>query len=94
MTGWPPPEKESGARKGEKRFMESMVNHPAHYNGGKYEVIDVIEDWGLNFSRGSAIKYIARAGKKPGETEVQDLEKAAWYIQREIERIRKAEETE
>ena len=38
----------------------SMVDHPAHYNRGSIEAIDVIEDWGLNFSLGSAIKYICR----------------------------------
>ena len=59
------------------------VNHPSHYNMGKYEVIDVIEDWKLGFSLGNAIKYIARAEHK--ENKVQDLEKAIFYIKREIE---------
>lgn len=61
-----------------------MVNHPAHYNVGKIEVIDAIEDWGLNFSLGSAVKYIARADHK-GKP-IEDLQKARWYIEREIER--------
>ena len=67
--------------------MES-VNHPSHYNIGNIEVIDAIDDWNLNFSRGNAIKYIARAGHKNKETEIQDLEKAIWYIQHEIERLK------
>ena len=64
-----------------------MVNHPSHYNQGKYEVIDIIEDWNLNFNLGSAVKYIGRAGYK--DDIIQDLEKAKWYIQREIDRIKK-----
>lgn len=67
------------------------VDHPAHYNAGSIEVIDAIEDWGFGegFNRGNAIKYIARAGKKPGADELEDLEKAAWYLGRELERVRK-----
>jgi hypothetical protein len=68
---------------------QSSVNHPPHYNAGKIEVIDAIEDWELNFSRGNAIKYIARAGRKSTETEIQDLEKAVWYVQRELDRLKK-----
>lgn len=63
------------------------VNHPSHYNKGKYEVIDVIDDWKLGFNLGNAIKYIARAEHK-GKT-LEDLEKAKWYVNREIERIKK-----
>ena len=61
------------------------VNHPAHYNSGKIEVIEAIEDWGLNFHRGNAVKYTARAGKKDLTKELEDLEKAVWYLKREIE---------
>lgn len=61
-----------------------MVNHPAHYNHGKIEVIDVIEDWNLNFNLGSAVKYIGRTDHKSDP--IEDLKKAAWYIQREIDR--------
>lgn len=60
------------------------VDHPSHYNTGKIEVIDAIEAWGLNFSLGNAVKYIARADHK-GKP-IEDLEKARWYIEREIER--------
>lgn len=61
-----------------------MVNHPQHYNKGKYEVIDVIEGWGLGFSLGNAIKYIARCEHKGNKK--QDLEKAIFYLKRELER--------
>ena len=65
---------------------ENVIGHPSHYNVGNIEAIDVIEDWKLNFSLGSAVKYICRAGHKDGNTKLQDLQKAAWYINREIER--------
>ena len=63
-----------------------QVNHPNHYGGGEnpYEAIKVIEAWDLNFRLGNAVKYIARAGKK-GEAK-QDLKKAVWYLQREIDK--------
>lgn len=64
-----------------------VVNHPTHYTGGKIEVIDFIEDKGLNFHRGNAVKYISRAGKKDPAKEVEDLKKAVWYLNREIERL-------
>lgn len=57
------------------------VNHPAHYNSGGIEVIDVIEDWGLGFSLGNALKYICRAGRKTNDP-TEDLKKAQWYIRR------------
>jgi uncharacterized protein DUF3310 len=64
------------------------VNHPSHYTFGKIEVIEAIEDWQLNFHLGNAVKYIARAGKKGDRLE--DLKKAAWYLQREIENSEKS----
>ena len=66
---------------------QDMVNHPSHYTDGKIEVIDFIEDKNLNYHRGNAIKYISRAGKKNPEKEIEDLEKAKWYIDREIKRL-------
>ncbi|MEU6704745.1 DUF3310 domain-containing protein [Streptomyces wuyuanensis] len=67
----------------------SAVDHPSHYtwlpNG--LEVIDLTEH--LNFNRGNAVKYIARAGRKNKGTELEDLSKAQWYIAREIQRIEK-----
>lgn len=61
---------------------DDKVNHPSHYNTGKYEVIEVIDDWGLNFELGNAVKYIARAEHKSNK--IQDLNKAIWYLEREI----------
>lgn len=63
------------------------VDHPSHYKAGGLEAIDVIDAWGLGFSLGSAVKYICRAGSKPGESATKDLRKAVWYINHEIERI-------
>lgn len=62
------------------------VNHPAHYGGADnpYEAIKVIEAWGLGFCLGNTVKYISRAGKKSSEATIQDLEKARWYLDREI----------
>jgi len=58
-----------------------------HYDNGKdYDVIDVINDFNLNFSRGNILKYVIRAGKKSNE--LQDLLKAKDYLEREIERLR------
>ncbi len=61
------------------------VKHPAHYGGkdNPYETIKVVEAWDLGFCLGNVLKYISRAGKK-GE-ELEDLKKAAWYLNREIE---------
>ena len=67
--------------------MSDMVNHPSHYTDGSIEVIDFIEDKRLNYHRGNAVKYICRAGKKDPEKEVEDLQKAVWYINREIQRL-------
>ena len=74
---------------------KEMVNHPDHYHPGTYEAINVIEAWDLNFNLGSAIKYISRCGLKPDaelskkEKTLEDLRKAAWYVNREIERLSK-----
>lgn len=56
--------------------MSDSVNHPKHYNQGKIEVIEFIEDKQLNFNRGNAVKYVARAGLKDPTKEIEDLEKA------------------
>ena len=74
-----------------QEIVTDNVNHPSHYTDGKIEVIDFIEDKKLNYHRGNAIKYIARAGKKHKNKEVEDLQKAVWYLTREIERLQKAE---
>ena len=59
---------------------KEMVNHPKHYNRGDIEAIEVIEDWNIYFSVGSAVKYIARLGAK--DLELQELEKTRWYLER------------
>lgn len=66
---------------------EDVVNRPSHYTDGKIEVIDYIEDKKLGFCLGNAIKYISRAGKKDPSKEVEDLNKAIWYIKRRIKEI-------
>ena len=63
------------------------VNHPDHYNHGKIEVIDFIEDKELGFHLGNAVKYISRAGRKNSDKTVEDLRKAVWYINRQIQRL-------
>ena len=60
-----------------------LVNHPVHYQGNRFEVIDIIEDYELNFTLGSAVKYILRAGKKDDKD--IDLKKAIWMLERELE---------
>tara|TARA_R110001583_G_scaffold154105_2_gene305776 strand:+ start:453 stop:824 length:372 start_codon:yes stop_codon:yes gene_type:complete len=66
-----------------------MVDHPTHYGGkdNTYEAIKVIEAWDLGFNLGNTIKYVSRAGKKLDILE--DLEKASWYINREINKLKK-----
>lgn len=63
------------------------INNPTHYGGkdNPDECIKVIEAWDLDFCLGNAIKYISRAGKK--DSELDDLKKAVWYINRKIEKI-------
>ncbi len=62
-----------------------LVHHPAHYCFSKYEPKDVIRAWGLNFNLGSAVKYIARAGRK--DDIIQELSKAKQFIEFEIEAL-------
>lgn len=66
--------------------MSDPVNHPEHYTSGGVEVIDAIEAWGLGYHLGNAVKYIARAGKKTPDPR-EDIAKAVWYLQRELERL-------
>ena len=62
-----------------------MVDHPQHYNQGKIEVNDAIEDWDLNFCEGNVIKYVARHRHKG--VPLEDLRKAKWYLARLIAKI-------
>lgn len=67
---------------------EEGVDHPPHYAAiGKYEPIDVIEDWSLNYHAGCALKYIARYLHKG--TPIKDLKKAAWYLLRLADEMEK-----
>ena len=78
--------------------MDDKVNSPNHYksDNNKFEVIDIIEFFNLNFHRGNVLKYLLRSGKKSeegyaaAEKEIEDLEKAIWYLRREVKRIREA----
>lgn len=63
------------------------VNQPAHYTGGKIEIINFIEDKELGFHLGNAVKYISRAGQKNPDKTIEDLRKAVWYINRQIQRL-------
>jgi len=69
--------------------MSDPINHPTHYTSGKIEVIDFIDDKGLGFCLGNAVKYIGRAGKKDPAKTIEDLQKAVWYINRHIENLQK-----
>ena len=64
------------------------VYSPPHYTRGGIETIDFIEAKGLNFHLGNTVKYVSRAGYKEDAT-IQDLEKAKWYLDREIARLKK-----
>jgi hypothetical protein len=71
---------------------QSPVDHPSHYGGDTvYECIKVVEAWGLGFSLGNCVKYISRAGKKDPTKLVEDLTKAAWYLNRAIENAKKGQ---
>jgi len=65
--------------------VSSPIDHPTHYNMGKIEVIDALEDWGLDFCLGNAVKYIARSKHKGKE--IEDLKKAVWYLNRKLARL-------
>ena len=69
-----------------ERLEKEQVNHPSYYNQG-IEPIEVIESWDLNFNLGNVIKYTLRAPYK--ENMIQDLEKAKWYLERELQRLKK-----
>lgn len=64
------------------------VSHPLHYASGwsnGAEVIDLTEH--LSFCAGNVVKYVCRAGRKNPDKYVEDLEKARWYLDREIARV-------
>ena len=73
--------------------------NPVHYKSANngFEVIDIIEFFNLNFHRGNVLKYLLRSGKKVEagyanrEKEIEDLEKAIWYLKREVKRVQATE---
>jgi len=67
-----------------KESAKETINHPSHYNSGKIEVIDYIEDQKLGFHLGNAVKYICRAEHKGKK--IEDLKKAIWHLEREIKK--------
>jgi hypothetical protein len=86
---WEEPHYEKPLQKHRKEMMKKpdAINHPEHYGGldSTYEAIKVIDAWKLDFCLGNVIKYISRAGKKGSKLE--DLRKAQWYLNHEIERL-------
>jgi len=62
------------------------INHPIHYQGKSIEVIEIIDEFELSFSLGNVIKYILRSKKKGNQ--LQDLEKAKWYLEHEINKLK------
>lgn len=72
--------------KREEDVGQDVVNHPSHYKAGGVETIDFIEAKKLNFHLGNVVKYISRAGIKSHDP-IEDLKKARWYLNREIERL-------
>jgi len=67
----------------------TVINHPDYYKRNGLEAIDIIEEYNLNFSEGSIVKYLWRMGLKDGEVLEKDQKKALWYFDRESQRIAK-----
>ena len=65
---------------------------PTHYRKQPIQPIEIIEMYGLDFSRGNALKYLLRAGSKPGEDKSDDLLKAIWYLVYELDGVELADE--
>lgn len=66
----------------------SVVNHPSHYTYSSIEPITAIEAWQLPYHLGNVVKYVSRAGHKDASKTVEDLEKAAWYLDRYIKMLK------
>lgn len=77
---------------GQEKPKADQVCHPSHYNTGKIEVAEFIEDQQLDWHLGTVIKYVCRAGRKDPTKEIEDLEKAEWYLRRKLELMRAAKE--
>lgn len=70
-----------------KEAAQDPVNHPSHYTSDPSGIECIQITRHRNFNIGNAIKYLWRAGLKDGNSDIQDLQKAVWYIQDEIERL-------
>ena len=81
VGGFPP-----ASSKQEEELVKEEVNHPPHYTVSGIETIDFIEAKQLNFNLGNVVKYLSRAGEKDSDP-LQDLQKARWYLNREIARV-------
>lgn len=73
-----------------KKEPHDPVNNPSHYRMGKIDCVDFIEDQKLGFHLGNVVKYIVRAPHKG--TELQDLQKARWYLDRYIRNLEKSKD--
>ena len=71
--------------------MSDIINSPSHYTDGGIETIDFIEAKKLDYHLGNVVKYVSRAGKKDPAKKLEDLEKARWYLEREIGRVQDGE---
>ena len=75
------------------KTIENIIYNPPHYTKGrKFQPIDVIEDWGMDYHISTAIAYLSRAGRKSDDA-IHDLRKAAWYINRRIAMLESGEST-
>ena len=77
----------SPEKKDSEKITNDTVNHSLHYASNKIEVIDFIEDKGLGFHLGNAIKYISRVEEKDLDKIIENLEKAVWHVNRQIARL-------
>jgi hypothetical protein len=75
---------------GQNQPPDDPINHPTHYTFSRIEVIDAIEAWELGFHLGNVVKYVARADRKGNR--FNDLQKARWYLDREIRRLKEEQE--
>ena len=78
---------------GHPDILSQIIDSPKHYGGkdNPYEAIKVIEAWDLGFNLGNVVKYVARAGKKEGNDIADELKKAKWYLEREINKLKHGE---
>lgn len=74
-----------------RRFKVSNINQPSHYQGTGMCANDVIRAFNLNFALGNVVKYVLRAGRKEGVDSQEDLRKALWYLQDELQPARRSD---